>query len=654
MYNSIKNIVLQIRTACLILAILMLAGGNIMAQWINNPQTNTKLVTGVVNPSNISAVEDLKGGAFILWEDNKSGTHKDIYYLHIDNNGKPDFRADGKTISQNRTDKEHPVALTNLPGYVVAIWRDLAGSKKNLIEAQKLSSDGSLVWSKDVQVTLSDMDVKDFAGSSDSRGNSYISFITKEKSGGFSISLQKLSPAGVKLFEKKGTLVNDGDANKLNCEVVADFNGGAYVLWLESVKARTILQVQHVDSLGLLNWGSTPLSYSVPNGNIINFNARIVKNGSLYVAWQAQTTEKKVYHELITSNGKNAWYGTGKAVSSLKGNQTNPQVLPTDSSLIVSWTYEGSGNKDVYIQNFSFKGYPLWTYDGIPVIEMKGDQFGQKLLSDNSGGAVVCWIDRRLDSVKANIYAQRVAGGKLSWNPAGIPLATYYNTEKSYLNVIPDGKGGAIAFFKEKRKDGSSIYGQKVFNTGSYISQISNVDLQIEGDSIKVGWQVENPSPNSVFDVERSYKEDTQSSGWQIAATVKAKAGVNYYQLYDTPGNSGAVYYRITQKDSEKNTITSDVKSINFFKGAGNIVVGQNVPNPFKGKTKIIFYLPQSAHVKIEFFNNQVQKVHEINETFKSGENEVYFDGTGLPEGIYFYRFQSGSFTDVKKMMINK
>ncbi|MDP4115721.1 MAG: hypothetical protein Q8903_06280, partial [Bacteroidota bacterium] len=407
MYNNIKNPVLSIRIFCIILFI-MLFTGNIFSQWINNPQTNTKLVSGVVNPSNISAVEDLKGGAFILWEDNKSGSHKDIYYLHIDNNGKPDFRVDGKNISQNRTDKEQPIALTNLPGYIVAVWRDIVSSKKGGIEAQKLSADGSIEWSKDVQVAPSEMDVKDFAGSSDSKGNSYITFISRAKNGEYNISLQKLSPSGSKLFDKKGILIDAGAVNKLNCSVVADLNGGAYILWLESVKARTVLQVQHVDSLGQLNWGNTPLAYSDPNGNVVNFNAKIVKNGSLYVAWQVQTSEKKVFHELISASGKNIWYGTGKAISSLKGNQTNPQVLPTDSSLIVAWTFEGNGNKDVYIQNFSFKGYPLWKYDGIPVIELKGDQFGQKLLSDNSGGAIVCWIDKRIDSVKANIYAQRV------------------------------------------------------------------------------------------------------------------------------------------------------------------------------------------------------------------------------------------------------
>lgn len=653
MYNKIKTPTLPVRL--FLISIFFFSGfGKTFSQWVSNPETNTKLVSGLVNPCNISAVEDLKGGSFIFWEDNKSGSHKDISFLHIDNNGKPDFRTDGKNVSLNRSDKELPIALTNVTGYVVVAWRDLANPKKRIIKAQKLSTIGSIEWSKDVQITPSDVDVIDFAASSDRKGNAFISYISKSASGQLQLFVQKMSAYGHKYFDKNPVLLNESSNNKLNCAVVADQIGGAFVLWLESIKARSVLLVQHVDSLGKLNWGAAPLAFSAPNGNIVNFNAKSTNNSNLYVAWQVQSNEKKIYHQLITSNGKNIWVSSGKAISSLKGNQTNPQVLTTDSSLTVSWTYEGSGNKDIFIQNFSYKGFPLGKSDGIPVVELKGDQFGQKLLDDKKGGVIVCWIDKRIQNIKANIYAQRINNGQPVWRQNGIPLAISNNTEKSYLNIIPDSKGGALAFFKEKRKEGNNIYGQKVFNTGTYTSQITNFDLQISGDSVKVSWQVNGSAENSVFDIDKSLKQDTKSSAWQIAATIKGKSNENVYSYFDVPANSGAIYYRITQKDKENNIVTSDVKSINYFKGAGNIVVGQNVPNPCKTKTKITFYLPQSARVKIEFFNSQVQKVFDINDTFKSGKNEVTFDGTGLPDGIYFYRFQSGSFTDVKKLLISK
>jgi len=41
------------------------------AQWVNDPASNTKLVTDPVDPVNISAVNDLDGGAYIFWQDKK-------------------------------------------------------------------------------------------------------------------------------------------------------------------------------------------------------------------------------------------------------------------------------------------------------------------------------------------------------------------------------------------------------------------------------------------------------------------------------------------------------------------------------------------------------------------------------------------------------
>ena len=68
----------------------------VKAQWVNNPALNTKLVIEGVKPINISSVEDLKGGAFIFWEDNKSGFQNEIFFIHMDGNGKVSFNADGK------------------------------------------------------------------------------------------------------------------------------------------------------------------------------------------------------------------------------------------------------------------------------------------------------------------------------------------------------------------------------------------------------------------------------------------------------------------------------------------------------------------------------------------------------------------------------
>ena len=99
------------------------------AQWVNNPALNTKLVIDGAKPINISSVEDLKGGAFIFWEDNKSGFQNEIFFIHMDGNGKVSFNADGKKISDQMGDKFTPVVAQNLPNTAVVVWKDYSISK---------------------------------------------------------------------------------------------------------------------------------------------------------------------------------------------------------------------------------------------------------------------------------------------------------------------------------------------------------------------------------------------------------------------------------------------------------------------------------------------------------------------------------------------
>jgi hypothetical protein len=59
--------------------------------------------------------------------------------------------------------------------------------------------------------------------------------------------------------------------------------------------------------------------------------------------------------------------------------------------------------------------------------------------------------------------------------------------------------------------------------------------------------------------------------------------------------------------------------------------------------------------VKLEIFDITGKNIRTlINEKMKEGMNEVKFNATGLPSGVYFYRIQTEGFSDVKKMLMIK
>jgi len=81
----------------------------------------------------------------------------------------------------------------------------------------------------------------------------------------------------------------------------------------------------------------------------------------------------------------------------------------------------------------------------------------------------------------------------------------------------------------------------------------------------------------------------------------------------------------------------------------------QNFPNPFNPVTQIKYALPKDEFVKITVFDILGQNVVTlINKNQKAGSYYIEFDGTGFASGLYLYKIEAGSFTDVKKMILVK
>lgn len=82
-------------------------------------------------------------------------------------------------------------------------------------------------------------------------------------------------------------------------------------------------------------------------------------------------------------------------------------------------------------------------------------------------------------------------------------------------------------------------------------------------------------------------------------------------------------------------------------------VLYQNYPNPFNPSTKISWRSPLSGRQVIKVFDvlgNEVATL--VNEVKEAGYYSIDFNTSELPSGVYFYRIQSGSFIDTKKMIL--
>jgi aminopeptidase YwaD len=81
----------------------------------------------------------------------------------------------------------------------------------------------------------------------------------------------------------------------------------------------------------------------------------------------------------------------------------------------------------------------------------------------------------------------------------------------------------------------------------------------------------------------------------------------------------------------------------------------QNYPNPFNPTTTIRYVLSRSGHVTLTVYNILGEQVALLVDAHQqAGFHDVTFDGQELSSGVYYYRIQAGSFSDVKKLLLLK
>jgi hypothetical protein len=127
---------------------------------------------------------------------------------------------------------------------------------------------------------------------------------------------------------------------------------------------------------------------------------------------------------------------------------------------------------------------------------------------------------------------------------------------------------------------------------------------------------------------------------------------------------SGSVEYRLEQIDNNglKNyygPIFLNPNSVDDNSAPAVFALNQNYPNPFNPSTKISFSLANPGYTTLKVYNLTGKKVETlVDGNMTAGSHQVTFDGSsvsgGLSSGMYFYRLQSGSSVEVKKLMLVK
>jgi hypothetical protein len=193
------------------------------------------------------------------------------------------------------------------------------------------------------------------------------------------------------------------------------------------------------------------------------------------------------------------------------------------------------------------------------------------------------------------------------------------------------------------------------FNLASRTGKVASVDNFTKLMQYVVGdTQLTHTSP-------RAFNSDTLF--WNFRYTAPNSIGFDtiYSVVNSTNGNGqsdGNDRWNFGRKFAIR-IYNNPVSVENENPSALNFILYQNYPNPFNPNTNIKYELKSPGYVVLKIFDaigNEVATL--VNEFQQAGMYEVKFNSYevngSLTSGIYYYKISSGSFTEVRKMLLIK
>lgn len=81
----------------------------------------------------------------------------------------------------------------------------------------------------------------------------------------------------------------------------------------------------------------------------------------------------------------------------------------------------------------------------------------------------------------------------------------------------------------------------------------------------------------------------------------------------------------------------------------------QNYPNPFNPETTIKFDIPKAGFVKLTVYDISGREIATlVNEQLTAGSYDINWNGSQYASGVYFYKLETETFSDVRRMVLVK
>ena len=367
---------------------------------------------------------------------------------------------------------EHQVTTDGFGGAIVA-WVDNRSAPD--LYAQKIDSLGARAWNRQgVPVCTAAFGQHSPKIIPDGAGGAILTWEDGRPDPNLDIYTQRIDLNGNSLWTLDGVALCQAGDDQEDPQLTTDGGKGAIIVWQDKRNDPTLaddIYVQRVDSLGIVQWTTDGVPLCTTAGTQEKPQIAPDGAGGAIMAWldyRAGSGFFHIYAQRVDADGVPLWTANGVAVCTAGGPRYDPHIISDNNGgAIIVWQDRRSFY-DVYAQRIDADGNSLWTADGVPVCLAPGYQAFPNLVPDGSGGAVISWQDLR--DGNWDIYARRInSQGDTLWTPNGVPICTLVNSQYN-PRLTSDGQGGAVIAWEENRTGNDpDIYTQRIDASGSVL-----------------------------------------------------------------------------------------------------------------------------------------------------------------------------------------
>jgi hypothetical protein len=444
-------------------------------------------------------------------------------------------------------------------------------------------------------------------------------------------------------FQQTANIALSGSWTPIGIDVVGSRFSGTYDG--NGFKVTGLVITSGADYEGLFGWvsGGTIKNLGVEGVSITTAGSRV--GGLAAMAAYGSTVTNCYSTGTISSSG-----GVGLVGGLIGAYWDNNEISNCYSTATVSGTTSVGGL--IGLLHTTSGGTPVTNCYSSGAVSPHDDYIGG-FVGNNDGTNVFtsCYWDKTVSSVQVGGVGDAAFGADV----AGVTGKTtaQMKTQSTFV-----GWSGSIWVIDGGFNSGYPAL--KFQNTGGTPMpvELTSFTSALNKNGVTLKWSTATEVNNYGFNVER--RAVNSENSWVKIGFVAGHGTSNStisYSYTDAGLTSGRYAYRLKQIDNGGAFKYSQSIEVEAVSVAPTVIgLSQNYPNPFNPSTLITFSVASTEQAKLVVYNILGQPVVTLFEGVAIGQQtyQLRLDASKLSTGVYFYKLETPSRTDVRRMQLLK